>query len=101
MDSSVTTDPDRFAVQQVEQDKYDDVWKSSQHNLLQVSITSLMILCIVCTAVCVMMITLFFIACKRRRGPRLVTQARYKKLSPVDKDLEETQHENEYSFCEI
>ena len=101
MDSSVTTDPDRFAVQQVEQNKYDDVWKSSQHNLLQVSITSLMVLCIVCTAVCVMMITLFFIACKRRRGPRLVTRARYKKLSPVDKDLEETQHENVYSFSEI
>ena len=51
MDSSVTTDPDRFAVQQVEQDRYDDVWKSSQHNLLQVSITSLFVLCIVCTTV--------------------------------------------------
>ena len=103
MDSSVTTDPDRFAVQQVEQDKYDDVWKSSQHNLLQVSITSLMILCMVCTAVCVMMITLFFIACKKRRGPRLVT-ACYKKLSSTDKDLEVIKHEieiEEYSFCEI
>ena len=52
MDSSITIDSDRFAVQQVEQNKYDDVWKSSQHNLLQVSITSLMVLCIVCTVVC-------------------------------------------------
>ena len=97
MDSSVTTDPDIVAVLQGEQDKYDDVWKSSQHNLLQVSIVSLMVLCMVCTAVCAMMI-LFFIACKRRRDPRVVTQARYK---PVDKDLEETKHENEYSFSEI
>ena len=103
MDSSVTTDPDRFAVQQVEQDKYNDVhvWNSSQHNLLQVSIISLMVLCIVCTAVCVMMITLFFIVYKKRRGPRLVTRASDKKLSPVDKDQGETQHENEYSFSEI
>ena len=101
MDSSVTTDPDGVVVQQVEQEKYDDVWKSSQHNLLQVSIISLTVLCIVCTAVCVMMITLFFIVCKGRRGPRLVTRARYKKLSPTDKNLEETKHENEYSFTEI
>ena len=98
MDSSVTTNPDRVAVLQGEQDKYDDAWKSSQHNLLQVSIVSLMVLCMVCTAVCAMMITLFFITCKRRRDPRVVTQARYK---PVDKDLEETKHENEYSFSEI
>ena len=46
MDSSATTDPDRVAVHvlQGEQDKYNDVWKSSQHNLLQVSIISLMVL---------------------------------------------------------
>ena len=101
MDSSVTTNPDGVVVQQVEQEKYDDVWKSSQHNLLQVSIISLMVLCIVCTAVCVMMITLFLIVCKGRRGPRLVTRARYKKLSPTDKNLEDTKRENEYSFTEI
>jgi predicted outer membrane repeat protein len=103
MDSSVTTDPDRLAVLQGEEDKYNDVWKSSQHSQLQVSIISLMVLCMVCTAVCVMMVTLFFVACKRRGGPRLVTRARYKKLSPTDKDLE-TKRENEieeYSFSEI
>ncbi len=104
IDSSVTTAPDRLAVLQGEEDKYNDVWKSSQHNLLQVSIISLMVLCMVCTAVCVMMVTLFFVVCKRRGGPRLVTRARYKKLSPTDKDLEETKRENEieeYSFSEI
>ncbi len=96
--SASPTDPDRFAVLQGEEDKYDDVWKSSQHSQLQVSIISLMVLCVVCTVVCVMMITLFLIACKRRRGPRLVTRARYKNLPPTDKDLED---ENEYSFSEI
>ena len=102
---SSSTDPDRFAVLQAEQDKYNDMWKNNQHNLLQVSIISLMVLCLVCTTVCVMMITLFFVACKRRKSLRLVPQGRYKKLSPIiDKDLEGTEHENEmeeYSFCEI
>jgi hypothetical protein len=101
IDSGVTTDPDRLAVLQGEEDKYNDVWKSSQHSQLQVSIISLTVLCMVCTAVCVVMVTLFFIVCKRRRAPRLVTRARYKKLSPTDEDLEETKHENEYSFSEI
>ena len=102
-ESKVTTDLDRFAVLQVEQDKY-DIWKNSQHNLLQVAIISLMVLCMVCIAVCFMMITLFFMACKRRKGLRLITRARYKKLSPIDKDQEESKPENEmeeYSFSEI
>ena len=104
MDSSATTDPNKFAVLQAEQDKY-NVWQSSQHNLLQVAIISLTVLCIVCTAVCVMMVTLFFVACKRRKGPRLITRGRYKKLSPTDKDQEGSpKDENEieeYSFSEI
>ena len=81
-----------------------DGHEGSTMSMVQLSIISLMVLCIICTAVCAMMITLFFIVCKRRRGPRLVTQARYKKLSSTDKDLEETKHENEieeYSFSEI
>ena len=104
MDSSATTDPSKFAVLQVEQDKY-NVWQSSQHNLLQVAIISLTVLCIVCTAVCVVMVTLFFVACKKRKGPRLITRGRYKKLSPTDKDQEGSpKDENEieeYSFSEI
>ena len=69
---------------------------NSHHNLLQVAIISLMVLCMVCTAVLVMLITIFFfMVCKRQKGLRLITQARYKKLSLTDKDLEETKHENE------
>ena len=90
---------------QAEQEKYNDMWKNNQQNLLQVSIISLMVLCMVCTTVCVMMAILFFVACKRKKGLRLVPQGRYKKLSPIiDKDLEKAKHENEmeeYSFSEM
>ena len=78
-DSSIP-DPDRFAELQV------GGTLSSLHH------------CLCCDA------HAFFMACKRRKNLRLVARARYKKLSLMDKDLEETKHENEmeeYSFSEI
>ena len=99
-DLSVTT----VAELQAKQDKY-NIWESSQHNLLQVAIVSLTVLFIVCIAVCIMMVTLFFTACKRRKVPFLqITRGRYKKLSPIETEQEETHTENEtqeYSFMEI
>ena len=87
---------------QAKQDKY-DIWESSQRNLLQVAIISLTMLFIVCIAVCIMMVTLFIMACKRRYKVQ-ITRGRYRKLSPIEIDQEETHKENEtqeYSFMEI
>ena len=47
----------------------DDVWKGTQHNLLQVSIISLMVLCIVCITVCAMMITLSSLLVREEEVP--------------------------------
>ena len=87
---------------QAKQDKY-DIWESSQRNLLQVAIISLTMLFIVCIAVCIMMVILFIMACKRRYKVQ-ITRGRYRKLSPIEIDQEETHKENEtqeYSFMEI
>ena len=97
-DSSATT-ASRFAELQAEQDKY-DIRESSQQ--LTMGIISLTVLFIVCIAVCTMMVTLFFMACKKRKAQ--MTRARYKKLSGTEKYQEETYKDNEsqeYSFMEI
>ena len=99
-DSSITTQPGIVELQ-VEQEKF-ATWKSTQDNLLQVSIISLTVLCVVCIAVCIMMVTLFFKTCKRRE---VLTRGRYKKLSRAAyKDHGETLNDNEmeeYSVSEI
>ena len=94
-DLSVTT----VAELQAKQDKY-DTWGSSQRNLLQVAIISLTVLFIVCIAVCIMMVTLFILACKRRYKVQ-ITRGRYKKLSLNEEETKNENETQEYSFMEI
>ena len=85
---------------QANKDKY-DAWNSSEHDILQVAIVSLAILCTICIVVCVMVFVLFFIACKRR-NITLRPRGNYKKLPLTDKEQEATEDEiQEYSFMEI
>ena len=78
-----------------------DTWNSSEHDILQVAIVSLAILCTICIVVCVMAFVLFFIACKRR-NITLRPRGNYKKLPLTDKEQEATEDEiQEYSFMEI
>ena len=81
---------------QADQDRSDnDLQILSQHSLLQVAISSLVVLAAVCIAVCAIMVTLFIMACKRNRA-----QISSKKLSQ-DGEVHETQDAQEYSFVEI
>lgn len=66
---------------QADQDRSDnDLQILSQHSLLQVAISSLVVLAAVCIAVCAIMVTLFIMACKRNRA-QISSRGHYKKLS--------------------
>ena len=65
---------------QADQDRSDnDLQILSQHSLLQVAISSLVVLAAVCIAVCAIMVTLFIMACKKKQStnqqPRSLQEA--------------------------
>ena len=65
-------------------------WKNSEHDILQVAIASLAVLCVVCSAICVIMIVLFFMACKKRSDGVLHSRHHYSKVPLTDKDKEDS-----------
>ena len=65
MESGMPTTVRLSELQAYFEDEY-GAWTSSQHNLLQVAIVSLTVLCTICTVICVVMAILFFMVCKRR-----------------------------------
>ena len=65
-------------------------WKNSEHDILQVAIASLAVLCVVCSAICVMMIVLFFMACRKRSDGVLHSRRHYSKVPLTDKDKEDS-----------
>ena len=86
-------------LQAAEQDN--TLQNASQHGLLQVAISSLVVLAMVCITVCAIMVTVFIMACKRNTAQFTHSRGRYKKLPQAAEALSETQETQEYSFVEI
>ena len=90
-------------LQAAEQDntRLQNASQHGQHGLLQVAISSLVVLAMVCITVCAFMVTVFIVACKRNRAHFTHSRGRYKKLPQAAEAHSETQEAQEYSFMEI
>ena len=95
--SSPSSTPSKL--QAAEQDN--TLQNASQHGLLQVSISSLVVLAMVCITECAIMVTVFIMACKRNTAQFIHSRGRYKKLPQTAEAHSETQEAQEYSFVEI
>ena len=73
--SSPSATPSRQNELQTEQDNA--LQNASQYGLLQVAISSLIVLAMVCITVCAIIVTVFIMACKRNRAQITYSQGRY------------------------
>ena len=71
---------------------HNHAWTSSHHDLFPVAIISLVFLCAVCIAVCVIMALVIFMACKNRNG-NVRDHGYYKRMPLTDEGQEETHNE--------
>ena len=83
------------------QAEQDNTLQNASQDLLQVAISSLVVLAMVCITVCAIMVTVFIMACKRNTAQFTHSRGHYKKLPQAAEAHSETQETQEYSFVEI
>ena len=94
--SSPSVIPSRQNELHAEQDN--TLQNASQDGLLQVAISSLVVLGMMCITVYAIMVTVFTMACKRNRAQFTYSRGRDKKLLQASEAHSETQEAQEYSF---